>query len=244
MFRIDKRLLYILLGVMIFKTILNCVSDASAALDRLLIIPAVLIAITFHEFAHAFAAYKLGDNTAKQQGRMNLNPLSHIDPIGLIMLLTIGIGWGKPVQVDYRNFRKDISVAKAEAIVSIAGPIMNFILVIVFAILYGLILRFGWFTNLGIEAYYYVMIAIYYVIMLNIGLGVFNLIPLPPLDGSKVLKYFLPINARMWFEQNEHIFYIVFIITWITGIAGSVTSPIINFLGEQIINLINFIINI
>ena len=128
MFRIDKRLLYILLGIMIFKIILNCVSDASTALDTLLIIPAVLIAITFHEFAHAFAAYKLGDNTAKQQGRMNLNPLSHIDPIGLIMLLTIGIGWGKPVQVDYRNFRKDISVAKAEAIVSIAGPIMNFIL--------------------------------------------------------------------------------------------------------------------
>lgn len=244
MFRIDKRLLYILLGVMIFKIILNCVSDASTALDTLLIIPAVLIAITFHEFAHAFAAYKLGDNTAKQQGRMNLNPLSHIDPIGLIMLLTIGIGWGKPVQVDYRNFRKDISVAKAEAIVSIAGPIMNFILAIVFAVLYALILRFGWLNGLGIEACYYIMIVINYVIMLNIGLGVFNLIPLPPLDGSKVLKFFLPTNARMWFEQNEYIFYIVFIIAWITGIASSVISPIINFLGEQIINLMNFIINI
>lgn len=244
MFRIDKRVWYIILGIIIFRIIVNCISDQSTAISTLLIIPAVLIAITFHEFAHAYTAYKLGDNTAKNQGRLNLNPLSHIDILGFIMLLTLGIGWGKPVQVDSRNFNRNMSVSKAEAIVSIAGPIMNFIVAIIFAVLYGCMIKFNWFSNLGIEAYYYIIMAVYYVIMLNIGLGVFNLIPLPPLDGSKVLKHFLPLNARIKFEQNENIFYIVFIVIWITGIAGNIITPIISFLGENIMKLIGIIFGI
>lgn len=241
MFRIDKRVWYIILGIIIFRIIVNCISDQSTAISTLLIIPAVLIAITFHEFAHAYTAYKLGDNTAKNQGRLNLNPLSHIDILGFIMLLTLGIGWGKPVQVDSRNFNRNMSVSKAEAIVSIAGPIMNFIVAIIFAVLYGCMIKFNWFSNLGS---YYIIMAVYYVIMLNIGLGVFNLIPLPPLDGSKVLKHFLPLNARIKFEQNENIFYIVFIVIWITGIAGNIITPIISFLGENIMKLIGIIFGI
>lgn len=241
MFRVDKKILYALLGIMIFNILINCINNKNNAISTLLIIPAVLIAITFHEFAHAYAAYKLGDDTAKRQGRLNLNPLSHIDPFGFIMLLTIGIGWGKPVQVDSRNFNRNMSQSKAEAIVSIAGPIMNFIVAIVFAIIYGCILKFGWFTGLSLEAYYYILTVFNYIIVLNIGLGVFNLIPLPPLDGSKVIKHFLPIKARMWFEQNESIFYIVFIIIWITGIAGSIITPIISFIGGGIMQLISLV---
>lgn len=244
MFRVDRRVWYFVLGIVILKIIMNCFASTSTAISTLLTIPAVLIAITFHEFAHAFAAYKLGDDTAKNQGRLNLNPLSHIDIVGFIMLLTIGIGWGKPVQVDSRNFNKNMTVTKAEAIVSIAGPIMNFIVAIVFAVLYGAVMKFGWLSSLDIEASYYIFIAIYYTIMLNLGLGIFNLIPLPPLDGSKVLKYFLPTNARMWFEEKENIFYIVFIVIWITGIAGSLVAPIISILGNNIMKLIGIIFNL
>lgn len=244
MFRIDKRVWYIILGLIIFRIIINCVSDRNTALSTLLIIPGVLIAITFHEFAHAFVANKLGDDTAKNQGRLNLNPLSHIDIFGFIMLLTLGIGWGKPVQVDSRNFNKNMSVTKAEAIVSIAGPIMNFIVAIVFAILYGCMMKFNWLGNLQIDACYYIIMAVYYVIILNLGLGVFNLIPLPPLDGSKVLKMFLPAKARFWFEQKQNIFYIIFIVIWITGLAGSFITPVIGFLSGKIMQLIGMIFGI
>ncbi|HOZ54614.1 MAG TPA: site-2 protease family protein [Clostridia bacterium] len=241
MFRIDKRVWYIILGIVVFRIILNSLSDTNTAITTLLMIPAVLIAITFHEFAHAYTANKLGDNTAKEQGRLNLNPLNHVDLVGLIMLLTIGIGWGKPVQVDYRNLNGKTSVTKAEALISIAGPVMNFIVAIIFALIYGVIVKFNLLSNFDIKTYYYIVLAIGYIIMLNIGLGVFNLIPLPPLDGSKVLKYFLPQKSRIWFEEKESIFYIVFIIIWITGIAGIVVTPLISIIGEKIMQLVGIV---
>ena len=136
-FTFDKRTITIVIVVMLVLWLIS--SGTDGILNLLLTIPGVLIALTFHEFAHAWAANKLGDDTPRAQGRLNLNPLSHIDPMGFAFLIVAGFGWGKPVQIDPRNFNGKYSLSKAEAIVSAAGPIMNFILAFVFLIIYYLL---------------------------------------------------------------------------------------------------------
>ena len=234
---IDRKILYIVLAIFIIINISQLLSDTNALLSLLLTLPAVLIAITFHEFAHAFAADKLGDDTARRQGRLNLNPLSHIDPIGMIMLIFAGFGWGKPVEIDPRNFNRNIKMPVAEAIVAAAGPIMNFILAIIFCIIYASILKFApmfIFTQVG----GIVIILLRVCISINIGLGIFNLIPLPPLDGSKILAAFLPYNAKNWLEKYYNVFYMVFVVIWVTGIAGNIISPVISAVDKGLIYLI------
>ena len=132
----DKRTLYIIMAIMLLWGLSGYLSNINALLGLLYTIPGVLIAITFHEFAHAKVADMLGDDTPRREGRISLNPLAHIDPIGFIMLLFAGFGWGKPVNVNPRNYNRDISIEKADAIVSIAGPAMNIILAIVFTAMY------------------------------------------------------------------------------------------------------------
>ena len=193
----------------------------------ILTLPSVLIAITFHEYAHAWAATKLGDDTPERQGRLNLNPLSHIDPVGFVLLLFAGFGWGKPVQINPRNFYGKYSMETGEAIVSAAGPLMNFILAIVFAIINYIVIKFAPVTFTVSELGFIITGVINYTIITNIGLGVFNLIPLPPLDGSKIFRKFLPYNAKIWIDEHENIFYFIFLAIWITGIAGIIITPII-----------------
>ncbi len=214
-----------------------------ALLALILSVPGVLIAITFHEYAHAFMADKLGDDTARREGRLSLNPLKHMDPVGIAMLLFAGFGWGRPVEVNPNNFNRTISIRKGNALVAFAGPAMNFILAIVFSIVYGLLLAFGGnflLTDTG-DIISSIIIS---VISMNVGLGVFNLIPLPPLDGSKILTAFLPTNARNWVESHERILYIAFIIIWITPIASLIIRPVINLINNGLINLIMFIVSL
>lgn len=237
----DKRILYAIIIVMVISGLSSYLRNTADLIGLLLTIPGVLIAITFHEFAHAFAADKLGDDTPRRQGRLSLNPFDHLDPIGSIMLLFAGFGWGKPVEIDSRNFNRDISLDKANAIVSIAGPLMNFVLAIVFALIYGAINKFMNVQIATSQTLQIIMTIIIYTISINVGLGVFNLIPLPPLDGSKVIKPFLPNNAKIWFENREEIFYIVFVVLWITNITGAIISPIIRLVFQAIINLVQFI---
>lgn len=228
---IDKRFIYIIIGVFALYSIIGLLSNPMALLGLLFSIPGVLIAITFHEYAHAFAADKLGDDTPRLQGRLSLNPFAHLDPVGSIMLLFAGFGWGKPVQINPRNFNRTISMSKGEAIVSAAGPIMNFILSIVFCVIYFIIYKFaGAFavTQVGMI----VLDIIKSIIAINIGLGIFNLIPLPPLDGSKILKNFLPYKAKVWMESNGYLFYIIFLVLWVLGILGAIISPLINLVGN------------
>ena len=221
-FGIDKRTLYILLAILAVFTIASL--GTSGILGILLSIPAVLIALTFHEFAHAYAADKLGDDTPRMQGRLNLNPMSHIDWFGIIMLVVAGFGWGKPVQIDRRNFSNNkISTSAAEAI---AGPIMNFLIAFVFTIiLFVLMLLVPSFLSLLDGAMYVIILNI---IIINISLGIFNLIPIPPLDGSKVLMHFLPYNGKQWFENNQYTFYIVLLFLVFIRINGaSIISQIL-----------------
>lgn len=227
-FNFDKRFLYVLLGVMAITTLMSY--SQADLLALVLTLPAVIIAITFHEFAHAYAADKLGDDTPRMQGRLNLNPLSHIDPIGFFLLMFAGFGWGKPVQINPRNFNRNVRMDKGEALVSLAGPLMNFILAIISAFALGALYMFSsasfYYSTAGTIIY----ILLQEILIMNIGLGVFNLIPLPPLDGSKIFLNFLPYNARRWVIEHGDIFYYIFIAIWITGLASVIISPIINFL--------------
>ena len=234
-FNFDKKTLYIIIGILV---VLSLASYGTAGIfDLILSVPAVLLAITVHEFGHAFAAYKLGDDTPLRQGRLSLNPFDHVDPLGLAMLLFAHIGWGKPVQIDPRNYNRNISVEKADAIVSFAGPLMNFITAIVFALIYCAIIKFAGTAFLISNIGGIIIAIIAYIVTMNIGLGVFNLIPLPPLDGSKIFLPILPYNAKSWFIEHEQIFYFIFLIIWITGIAGQLISPIIGKMTNWVLNL-------
>lgn len=220
----DKRTLYIFLGIML---LINLVTGGISLEGFIFSLPGVIIAMTFHEFAHAWVATKLGDDTPRLQGRLNLNPLSHTDPVGLLCLLLVGFGWGKPVEINPRNFDRNISMEKAEAIVAVAGPIMNILLSIVLTVIYVAIIKFAplfILTQVGSV----VMLILQSAIVVNIGLGVFNLIPLPPLDGSKIFIQMMPYKAKQWIYENQRIFYIVFLVLWVTGLAGMIISPIIS----------------
>ena len=149
---------------------------------------ACLISLTVHELSHGLAAYRLGDPTAKLNGRLTLNPLSHIDWIGLFLLLAVGVGWAKPVPVDPRNFREP---RKGMAITALAGPLSNFVLALVSLGIGSLLFHFGP-ANRPVA---YLLLFLCQLSVLNVGLGLFNLIPIPPLDGSRVVEMFLPERA-------------------------------------------------
>lgn len=238
---LNTRYLYIVLAIIV---IMNIFSGGYSILELLLTLPGVLIAITFHEYAHAFAADKLGDDTPRIQGRLSLNPLAHLDIVGFVMLVFAHIGWGKPVQINPNNLRGKLSTRQAEAIVAIAGPIMNFILAFVLTIIFYILQIFLYNFAIGTQIGIIIMTMIQYAILVNVGLGVFNLIPLPPLDGSKVLMGFLSYNAKRWFEEHERIFYIVFLIIWITPVASVIISPIIGAITYGINSIVSGIFNI
>lgn len=241
-FSFDRRTMGIIIAILVGINLLTYLTNPSALFSLIASIPGVLIAITFHEFAHGYAAYKLGDNTAKNEGRLSLNPLAHLDPVGSLMLLFAGFGWGKPVRVNPSNYTRKISMEKGEAIVSAAGPLMNIVLAFVFTLIYLALYKFAGVAFLNSTVGSVIMLLINLTIGINIGLGVFNLIPLPPLDGSKIIMPFLPSNAKRWFTNNEQIFYIIFIVLWITGLAGTIISPVINGVATGIFSLGRLII--
>ena len=200
--------------------------------DMIYSLPGVIIAISFHEFAHAWTADKLGDTTPRSQGRLTLDPKAHLDPKGFVLLLFCGVGWGKPVQINPNNFTSNKSRQTCEALVSVAGPVMNFLLACLFTVIYFCIIRFLPRTQImQITASLMMWIAI-----INIGLGVFNLIPLPPLDGEKIFRRFLPYNAIEWLERNQYTLEIVFLILWATGILSMFVAPIIRFIYNLLYN--------
>lgn len=244
MFNFDKRYLYITLGIIILWNVVQRFQNPSSLLSLVLTLPAVIIAMTFHEYAHAFAADKLGDDTPRQQGRLTLNPLKHIEPVGFFLLLFAGFGWGRPVEINTNRFNKNMDKSKGEAIVSFAGPLMNIILAIVSAFILGVILKFNLLAKLQMQYAEIVIIFMMQLLYINLGLGIFNLIPLPPLDGSKILRHFLPYNAKVWFDNNQYIFYIAFIVIWVLGLASYIVSPAISFLGKWILELVYIILGL
>lgn len=237
----DKRILYVILAVLVLMSLSSMTSNDWLSL--LLTLPGVIIAITFHEFAHAYAAYKLGDDTPRMQGRLNLNPMSHLDPIGSILLIFAHVGWGKPVQINPRNFDRKYSMSAGEAIVSVAGPIMNFFLAIIFTIIYCIVLKFSnafLLTRAGVI----IITMIQSAIIVNVGLGIFNLIPIPPLDGSKIFRNFMSYNVKQWLDRYERVFYGIFLVLWITGLLGRLISPIISWIASGLIKLVGMLFGV
>ena len=243
MFNIDRKVIIIIIAILVGLTIISYLLNPMELLSLVLTLPGVIIAITFHEFAHAFAADKLGDDTPRNQGRLNLNPLSHLDPIGFFMLIFAHFGWGKPVQINPRNFNRKRSMTAQEAIVALAGPLMNLFIALILTIILFAIVTFATtflFSTIG----NIIMITLQMAIAVNIGLGVFNLVPLPPLDGSKVLIQFLPYNARNWFINNRQMFYLIFLVLWITNLVSYIISPVINLVSGGIYSLVAAIFGI
>jgi Zn-dependent protease len=193
--------------------------NLSDLLWYILAIPCLLIASTIHEYAHAFVAYKLGDATAKANGRLSLNPLSHIDPIGAISMIIFHIGWSKPVPINEYNFKNPVW---GTALVSIAGPLSNIALAVIIAILYHFVPN----------SFFFVFIVI------NISMGVFNLIPIPPLDGSKIIRAFLPRGIRYYWEKAERFVPLIFILFLIPF------SPLSSLTSNLIGNALDFFLKI
>lgn len=245
-FQFDKRTLYIILGALLVLTIINL--GTFNLIATLLTLPGVILALSFHEFAHAFVSDRLGDPTPRNQGRLTLDPLKHIDPVGIFLLIFAHIGWGKPVQINPKNFSK-ISESKGETLVALAGPVMNFILAFILMIIFYVILIFVPGTGIlasfnAINIMNIIITIIYYAIIINIGLGVFNLIPIPPLDGSKIFLKFLPYRAQRWIDNNMQMISLVFMVLFIFGILGYITSPVISVIMKGMQYLVEAILSI
>jgi len=198
----------------------------------LLAVPAILIALTFHEFAHAYVAFRLGDPTAKYMGRLTLNPLAHLDPMGTIMIFLIHFGWAKPVPVDPRylgNPKRDMMW------ISAAGPLMNMTLALASGILIRLFIGAGFASGQpgGIASMVFQMLN--FSLYINLALAFFNLLPIPPLDGSKILAGILPhryANTLYMIEsKGPMILFGIIMFGWVTGsnIIGSIIGPFVGF---------------
>lgn len=200
--------------------ILNYLKDALS--DAIYLIPAILIALSLHEWAHAYAAYRLGDPTARNLGRMTINPLRHIDPVGFIMLLLVRFGWAKPVPINPRNFTKP---RRDEIIVSLAGVVTNLLSAFLSMGLYYLLIVSFHVTNDVVLNF----VAMFYSI--NLGLCIFNLIPIPPLDGYHVVECLLirKIGPKpfMFLERYGSLILILLVFSNVlTSLMSTVTSTI------------------
>lgn len=195
----------------------------------------------FHEFAHAWMAKKLGDDTGERDGRLTLNPLAHIDYFGTLMLLFIGFGWAKPVMVEPRNFKNP---KRDMALSALAGPVANIIAAIISGLLLNLVYTIVSLNSIQIvnsdgiiysSVFVWLIILFQYLMQINIALAVFNFIPIPPLDGSKILMAFLPDDVVMWLYQRQQIFSMVLFAIIMFGGLNGILSAIQGVLGNLIL---------
>jgi len=194
-----------------------------------IMIPPLLLALTLHEYAHGYVAYRLGDPTARNAGRLTLNPLSHLDPIGTLAFIFIKIGWAKPVPVNpayFRNPRKDMLW------VALAGPASNLLLAIISALLLRVVtalagvIPYSQLLEAVLVPFSWMLVA---SVWINLVLCVFNFLPIPPLDGSRILSGLLPAKLAYTYASYEKYGFILVLILAFSGILSMIISPIIHF---------------
>jgi len=210
--------------------------DPGLALYYLTFVPAIIIAITGHEFAHAWVAYRFGDRTAYDEGRVSLNPLVHLDPIGTLGILFVGFGWGKPVPVDTRQLRHP----KADLLVSAAGPATNLLIAALCAIPLRVPGLMDWFRQVGFGQSAMLLFPMF--VQVNLMLAVFNFLPIGPLDGSHVLAELLPLRQGLQFREfNRTYGYLLLTLLILSGyllpvsILSLVVGPAINFFADLLL---------
>ena len=206
--------------------------DVASLLNALLRVAAVLLCLTVHETCHGLAAYALGDPTAKSMHRLSLNPLHHIDWFGLFMMLAAGFGWAKPVPVDPRYFKKP---KEGMALTALAGPVSNFLLALLLIFISKLIYLYAPYTVVMGAVFTF---CLYTAAPLSIGLGLFNLIPIPPLDGSKVVAVLLPNRAYRTLMRYERYGMLLLLALSLLGVSGGFISGVIGRVYEAMFNLI------
>lgn len=205
-------------------------------MNTILIVPGIVIGLSFHEFAHGWVAYKLGDPTPKYQGRLTVNPAAHIDPIGFIALLFAGFGWGVPVEINPNNFKNR---RRDELLVSLAGVVMNLIIAIVFGFIMKFVLMGAGESILTSSSFSHaVWTILFYVVEINLVLMIFNLIPVPPLDGFSIITEIFNIkHTQLYYTIYQNGFFILMILI-LFGITSMILTPGVQFFENLIFKYI------
>ena len=218
-----------------FRYLMNDGNIRDFLISFLLSLPIFLLSLSFHETAHGYVASKLGDPTARSLGRLTLNPAKHLDPIGFLCMVLFGMGWAKPVPVDTRYFKKP---RRDMAITAAAGPISNILMAAIFALILRLSYTGLQFVPIGTSTVATVIsIWLSFLILcirLNAMLAVFNLIPVSPLDGGRILNFFLPARLAYQMSRYERAISLVLMAALMIG----VLTPLINFLSDLLVRLI------
>lgn len=202
-------------------------------MEKVIILPAILIGLSFHEFAHAYAAVRLGDPTPKFQKRVTLNPIAHIDIFGFLALIFIGFGWGKPVEINPNNFK---NIRRDSLIVDVAGVTVNLILSIIFAGVLRLLVVYQYdflSTSLGSL----VTQMIFAIITINIVLMIFNLLPIPPLDGFGILTEIFNLREKEFYYQIYDKGFVILLLLLIFNITGLVLVPAVEFVYSLVMGI-------
>lgn len=201
-------------------------------ISMLLALPIILLSLSLHETAHGYAALKMGDPTARNLGRLSLNPLRHLDPVGFLCMLLAGFGWANPVPINSRNFRNP---RKGLAVTALAGPASNLLLALLFLLLlrflgFGLLWNLAYPSEFAARMAYFFVLFLYYGIQLNLTLAVFNLLPIPPLDGSRILSLMLPPRLLYKYMRYQRQISLIVMLLLLLGPLSSLIQAITSLL--------------
>ena len=231
-FRSMDPLFWVMIAILVVERLLSGnINIFDAIIDKLLILPGIIIGVTLHEAGHAYSSHWLGDPTPKAQGRLSLSPFAHMDPVGFVFLLIAGFGWGRPVEINpyyYKNKRRD------ELIVSLAGVTVNLIVAVVFSfIVKGLVSVYGYSNEKN--ALYYVAMICTYVVFINLVLMIFNLIPCPPLDGWGIVTQIFDLRKYSWWYPVYSRGYLILMVLIIFNITDRILTPCVNWLYQLLL---------